>query len=78
MCLLSWWQTKRVTSCPVCRAIAESPPVRDTVQGFVALARAQAGEEEDSDPFDADIFDSFFTLKTRVAGSGPGDAIEIP
>jgi len=73
MCLLSWWQTKRVASCPTCRAIAKSPPVRE----FVALARAQAGEEEDSDPFDADIFDSFFKLKTRVAGSGPREVIEI-
>lgn len=78
MCLLSWWQTKRVTSCPTCRAIAKSPPVRDPVQGFVALARAQVGEEEDSDPFDADIFDSFFKLKTRAAGSGPREVIEIP
>lgn len=65
-----------MTSCPTCRAIAKSPPVRDPVQGFVALARAQVGEEEDSDPFDADIFDSFFKIKTR-AGSSVQEVIEI-
>ena len=78
MCLLSWWQTKRVTSCPTCRTIAQSPPVRDPVQGFIALARVQAGEGEDSDPFDSDIFDSFFKLKTRASGSGVREVIEIP
>lgn len=61
MCLLSWWQTKRDTSCPTCRTISENPPVRDSVQGFVALARVQAGEADESDSFDADIFDTFFS-----------------
>ena len=78
MCLLSWWQTKGETSCPTCRTIVESPPVRDPVQGFVALARAQAGEEEDSDSFDKDIFDGFFPSETWRAGSSRQDAIEIP
>ena len=77
MCLLSWWQTKGNTSCPVCRTIAEHPPVRDPVQGFVALAREQAGEEEDLEPFDADIFDAFFSDETWKDDSGPQDVIEI-
>lgn len=77
MCLLSWWQTKRENSCPTCRTIAESPPVRDPVQGFVALARACAGEEEDSDPFDVDIFDAFFPLKKSKAGRSRRAVIEI-
>jgi len=66
MCLLSWWQTKQETSCPFCQTITKSPPVWDPVQGFVVLACAQPGKEEDLDPFGADIFDSFFTLKAQM------------
>ena len=78
MCLLSWWQTKQEASCPTCRRIVKFPPVRDPVYGFVAMARAQAGEEEESDSFDADIFDSFFPLKGSRAGYSRRSAIEIP
>ncbi|KAF9647795.1 hypothetical protein BDM02DRAFT_3187697 [Thelephora ganbajun] len=77
MCLLSWWQTKQENSCPTCRSIARSSPVRDPVQGFVALARAQAGEEEESNSFDADIFEAFFSPR-RSKVDGRRDVIEIP
>ena len=63
--------------CPVCRTIAKSAPVRDPVQGFVALARAQAGKEEE-ESFDADIFDSFFSVKKLKAGRSRRTVIEIP
>ena len=44
------------------------------------MARLQAEEQEDSDPFDADIFDAFFLHGALRAGSGSSnwDAIEIP
>ena len=78
MCLLSWWQSARENICPTCRTIAKTPPVRDPVQGFVALARAQAGEEEDSDSFDEDIFDAFFPPKISKAAKSRRTVIEIP
>ena len=64
--------------CPVCRTIAKSAPVQDPVQGFVALARAQAGKEEEEESFDADIFDSFFSVKKLKAGRSRRTMIEIP
>jgi hypothetical protein len=77
MCLLSWWQTKRENSCPTCRTIAKSPPVRDPVQGFVALARAQAGEAEELDSFDAEIFDAFFPPRVSKARGSRRAPIEV-
>lgn len=77
MCLLSWWQTKQENSCPTCRTIAKSPPVRDPVQGFVALARAHAGEAEQSDSFDEDIFDAFFPAKAPNSSGSRRAPIEI-
>ena len=41
------------------------------------MARAQAGEEEDSDSFDADIFDSFFSSKTWGRDDSDEEVIEI-
>lgn len=73
----------------MCRSIAKTPPVRDPVQGFVAMARAQAGEEEEDDSFDANLFDDFFPAESDsdddslpLAGSNNGhnrdNAIIIP
>ena len=67
MYLFSWWQTKQETSCPACRTISKLPPVRDSVQGLVSLAHTQAGDADESDPFQADIFDDFFPPKVLKA-----------
>ena len=77
MCLLAWWETDQTTSCPICRKVVEFPPICDPVQGFVAVARTQAGEAEISDSFDADLFDDFFPPTGLDAGRSRRSAIEI-
>lgn len=77
MCLLTWWESNQETSCPICRKVANIPPVRDPVQGFVAFARAEAGEEEEEDPFDMDLFDDLFPPTWSGAGRSRRSAIEL-
>ena len=78
LCLLRWWESIQTRSCPICRNVAKYPPVRDPVQGFVAIARAQAGEEEEPDSFDADLFDEFFPPPRPDTGGSRRRPIEIP
>ena len=52
------------------------------MQGFVALARAKAGDAEEADPFEPHIFDFFFSPKVSVSKRArrvrPEAVIEIP
>lgn len=75
-CLLTWWKASQQPDCPICRTISKSPPVRDPVQGLVAMARAQAGGGE-SDSVNMKLFDKFFPSKRSKAGRNRRDAIEI-
>lgn len=61
----------------MCRKVAKISPVRDPVQGFVAMARAHAGEEEEPDSFDMDLFDDLFPPAWSGAGRSRHSAIEL-
>ena len=42
-----------MTTCPTCRTVCESPPVRDRSNGLISLISSNHGAVE---PFDADRF----------------------
>lgn len=54
-CLFEWWKGSRTTTCPTCRTVCESTPVRDHSNGLISLISddpAQTGE-----PFNTGRFD---------------------